>query len=146
MRKIALLTKCFGKMSLLNCVPCVLKTCSRTNVPCVLTYQRVFCAHVPACLACSRALQAYVLTCQRALRASVITCQLVLRTYVITCQRSVRAHMPTCFACSRANAFWVLTCLTCQHALLIYSRVNGACELTCSRVNMPWVPCLTWLA
>ena len=39
-------------MNLLNCVPCVLKTCSRVNVPCALT--------------CQRALRAYVFTCQRA--------------------------------------------------------------------------------
>ena len=43
--------------SLLNCVPCVLKTCSRANVPCVLT--------------CQRALHAYVLTCKRAILNNV---------------------------------------------------------------------------
>ena len=34
-------------MSLLNCVPCLLKTCSSANVPCVLTYSR---ANVPCAL------------------------------------------------------------------------------------------------
>ena len=50
----------FMKWSLLNCVPRVLKTCSRSNLPCVLTCSR---ANVP----CERALLAYVLTCQRAI-------------------------------------------------------------------------------
>ena len=39
--------------SLLNCVPRVLKTCSRSNVPCVLTYQSVLRglrANVPCAL------------------------------------------------------------------------------------------------
>ena len=53
--------------SLLNCVPCVLETCSHANVSCVLTCQRALRAHV---LTCQRALRAYVLTCHRALRAN----------------------------------------------------------------------------
>ena len=57
--------------SLLNCVPCVLKTCPRANVPCVLT--------------CSRALRTYVLTCQRGLRAHVTTCLARLLAHVTTC-------------------------------------------------------------
>ena len=40
------------KLSLLNCVSCVLKTCSRANVPCVLTCSR---ANVPCVLTCQRA-------------------------------------------------------------------------------------------
>ena len=43
---------------------------------------RALRAHVPTCLACLRALRAYVLTCQRALRAYLITCQLALRAYM----------------------------------------------------------------
>ena len=53
-----------SKRSLLNCVPCVLKTCSRANVPYVLTCSR---ANVPCVLTCSRALRAYVLVCKRAI-------------------------------------------------------------------------------
>ena len=50
--------------SLLNCMPCVLKTCS-CGMPCVLICSNVnvlcvlTCAHVPTCLACLR-----VCTCQ----------------------------------------------------------------------------------
>ena len=56
------------KSSLLNCVPCMLRTCSLTTC---LTCLR---AHVPTCLAClcarmPTALRAYVLTWQRALHA-----------------------------------------------------------------------------
>ena len=55
---------CFLR-SLLNCVPCVLKTCSRANVSCVLTCSRAnvpsyLRAHVPTCFAC---LRAHVQTC-----------------------------------------------------------------------------------
>ena len=47
--------------SLLNCVPFVLKTCSRANVPCVLT--------------CSRANVLFVVTCSRANVPCVLTCR-----------------------------------------------------------------------
>ena len=49
--------------SLLNCVPCVLKTCSRANVPYVLTCSR---AKVPCELTCSHANVLFVLMCSRA--------------------------------------------------------------------------------
>ena len=60
--------------SLLNCVSCMLNTCSFANVPCVLTCSRanvpcvLTCSHVnvPCVLTCSRVLCAYVLKCQRA--------------------------------------------------------------------------------
>ena len=82
-------------LSLLNCVPCVLKTC-------------------PAF---------FVLTCQRALYAYVLT-QRALRAYVLTCQRALCAHVPTCLGCLRALRAYVLTyqrslrdyLLTCQRA------------------------------
>ena len=61
-------------MSLLNCVPCVLKTCSRANVPCMLT--------------CSRANALCVLMCSRANVPCVLTCQCALGAYVPTCQRA----------------------------------------------------------
>ena len=55
----------FKGLSLLNCVPCVLKTCPRAKVPCVLTPSSanvpcVLTSSQPTCLACSRA---YVFTC-----------------------------------------------------------------------------------
>ena len=74
----------------LNCVPCVLKTCSRTNVSCVLickralrvyvlSCKRVFCAHVPTCLAC---LRAHVLTCHESLYSSHVNIPCVLYIYI----------------------------------------------------------------
>ena len=51
---------CTLERSLLNYPPCVLKTCSCTNVPYVLTCSH---ANVPCMLTCQRALHAYVLTC-----------------------------------------------------------------------------------
>ena len=77
--------------SLLNCVPYLLKTCSRANVSYVLTCFMCLRAHVPTCFACLRAL--------RALRAQVLTC--------LAC---LRAHVPTCLACLRANVPCVLMC------------------------------------
>ena len=90
--------------SLLNCVPCVIKTCSRTNVPSVLM------CNFPCVLMCSRASVPCVLTCSRTNVLCVLTCSLVsmhyvltwltsqhdLRAYVHTCERSLQAHMVTC--------------------------------------------------
>ena len=58
---------------LLNCVPCVLKTCSRAkclrgHVPTCLACWRV---HVPTCLAC---LSAQVPTCLASLLATCLVC------------------------------------------------------------------------
>ena len=75
----------FFLMSLLNCVPCVLKACSRPNVLCVLMCLACLGAHVPTCLACLRANVPTCLVYLRALRAYVLTCQRVLRAYVLTC-------------------------------------------------------------
>ena len=93
------------KKARVNRVPCVLKTCSRTNVPCVLT--------------CQRAMRVYMLTCQRALYAYVPTCLACLRAHAPTCLACLRVHVQTCLTCLRAH---VLTCrraltgdvLTCQ--------------------------------
>ena len=84
------------KTILLNCVPCVIKTCSCANLPCVLscsranvpyvlTYSR---ANVSCMLMCSCANVPWVLTCQRALHAYVLTSQRALHAYVFTCQRA----------------------------------------------------------
>ena len=80
-------TRHMENKSLLNCVPCVLKTCSRANVPCVLTCSR---ANVPCVLTCTRANVPYVLTCQCVLRAYVLTCQRALR---VNWQLALRAHV-----------------------------------------------------
>ena len=68
--------------SLLNCVPCVLKTCSRTKAP-------------------------YILTCLRANMSCVFTCPRVNVSCVLTCPR---ANVPCVLTCSRANVHFVLTC------------------------------------
>ena len=75
----------FFLMSLLNCVPCVLKACSRPNVLCVLMCLACLGAHVPTCLA--------------SLRANLPTC--------LVCSR---AYLPCVLTCSRANVLCVLTC------------------------------------
>ena len=75
----------FFLMSLLNCVPCVLKACSRPNVLCVLMCLACLGAHVPTCLA--------------SLRANLPTC--------LVCSR---AYLPCVLTCSRANVLYVLTC------------------------------------
>ena len=122
----------FFYKSLLNCVRCVLKTCSRANIPCVLTCSRASVltwsrANVPCVLMCSRAnvpylltylraLHAYVLTCQRALHAYVFRCQRALCAYVLMFLASERAQVPTCFACLSAH---VPTCLACLLAHLL---------------------------
>ena len=114
----------FFYKSLLNCVRCVLKTCSRANIPCVLTCSRASVltwsrANVPCVLMCSRAnvpylltylraLHAYVLTCQRALHAFVFRCQRALCAYVLMFLASERAQVPTCFACLSAHGQRVL--------------------------------------
>ena len=60
--------------SLLNCVPCVLKTCSHANMLCVLTCHSVLRAHVPCVLPCSRANVPCVLMYSRVNVACELTC------------------------------------------------------------------------
>ena len=106
--------------SLLNCVPRVLKTCSRANVSCVLMYSRT---NVPCVLTWQRALHAYMLTCSRVNVPCVLTC---LRAHVSTCIAFLRAHVPTCLACLRVHLPACLACL----------RANVPCTLT---DNLPFV-------
>ena len=117
-------------LSLMQISQCTM--CQRALPAYVLTYQRALRAYVLTyqralrIITYSNVLGVYVLTfqlpcvlmCQFALGAYVLTCQLVLRAYVLTCQRALRAYV-----------------LTCQHGL----------RVTCSCVNMTWVPCLTCL-
>ena len=71
--------------SLLNCVSCVLKTCSRASVPCVLTCSdtNVLCVRT-----CSRANVLCVLTWPRTNVPYMLTCQDGLHAYMLTCQRA----------------------------------------------------------
>ena len=85
------------KKSLLNCVPCVLKTCSYANVPCVLTCSRANMSCVPTCL---RANTPCVLTCSRANMPCVLMYSCVLRAYVLTCSR---VNVPCELTCSCVN-------------------------------------------
>ena len=57
--------------SLLNCVPCVIKTCSRANVPYVLTCSRV---NPPCVRMCSRFKVLCMLPCSHANVTCVLTC------------------------------------------------------------------------
>ena len=116
--------------SLLNCVPCVVKTCLRANVPYVLT--------------CSRAYLLCVLTCSRANVPCVLTSSLANVPCVLTCSRS---NTPCVLKHSRARTMraYLLTCqcalcdyvLKCQHPLsayvLTYQRPSSAEVLTCKR-------------
>ena len=100
--------------SLLNCEPCVLKTCSCFNVSCVLTYQLV--------------LRAYVLMCQRALRAGVPTCFACSHANVSSVLTS---KVPCVFSCSRGNVPCVLTCSR-AHVPCVPCQLTGKvpCVLT----------------
>ena len=113
--------------SLLNCVPCVVKTCSRANVPYVLTCSRayVLCvltclrANVPCVLTCSHANTSCVLTHSRArtMRAHLLTCQCTLCDYVLKCQHPLSAYVLTY---QRPLSAEVLTCKR-----VILSNVNS---------------------
>ena len=73
-------------LGLLNCMSCVIKTCSRANVSHMLTCSR---ASVPCVLTCSRA----YLPCVRTCWCTNVPCVCV---YVLTCLRSLRAYVLTC--------------------------------------------------
>ena len=93
------ITMVFG--SLLNCVPCVLKTCSRVNL---------LRAHMPTCLA---SLRAHVPRCLACLRTHVPTCLACSHAHGQTCLECLPAHVPTYLACLRVH---VPTCLACLRA------------------------------
>ena len=145
-----------------QCVLCAyVLTCQRALSAYVLTCQRTLRTYL---FNSQRALHAYVLTCQRVLhahasrvptsleclRAHVPTCLMYLRAQVLTYLSCLGAHILTCLAWLRANLLCVLSSLRALRVnmsrVLIYSRVNVVCKLTCSRATMPWVPCLTLLA
>ena len=102
-------------MRLLNCVPCILKTCSRTSVCCMLTCSR---ANISCMLTCSHGNMSQVLTC--------LTCQHALRPYALTCQHALWAHV-----------------LTFQHALSPLSHMP--CVTTWSTANTTCLACLEFL-
>ena len=98
-------------LSLLNCVPYILKTCSRavrayvlTCLACLRVHEpTALRVHLPTCLTCSHANVPCVLKCSRVLRAYVLTCQRVLRAYALACQRALHTHVLMPLTCPRAN-------------------------------------------
>ena len=129
-------------------MPCVLKTCSRANVPWVLT-----CSHVPTFLACLRAhvpwVLKYVLTYQHALCAYVLTCLECLRAHVPTYLACLLAHVPTSLACLRALPAYVLMCQHINFDTTIFSftatvaevvhTVSKASEFNCCLSSVKWI-------
>ena len=105
-------------------LPCVLKTCSRANLPFMLTCLR---ANVPS-----------VLTCQRAMCANVPS--------VLRYQRAMRAYVPTCPACQHALSAYVchvsayLAC-SCTHMSTWLKSIasHGLCDhvITCQHALPP---------
>ena len=71
-------------------MPCVLKTCSRANVPCALTCSRT---NVLCVLTWSCANVLWVLTWSRANVLWVLTCQCALRVYVLICKRIILSNV-----------------------------------------------------
>ena len=97
--------------SLLNCAPCLLKTCSRANV-------------------------LRVLTCSRANVLRVLTCLSCLRTHVPTYLACLRAQVPTCLACLRAQVPCMLTCSRANvPCMYVCSLANVPCVITCQRAS-----------
>ena len=126
----------------LNCVPCVLKTYSCVNVPCVLTCSRALrtyvltflcafaCSHIhePECLAW---LRAYVPTCLACLGVAY---QRAFCAHVSECLACLRVHVPTYLACLRAHLLTYPKCL-CAHVPMYLS----AWVLTCQRLLRAYV-------
>ena len=114
----------FKSLSLLNCVPRVLKTCSHANVSCVLT------ANVSCMLTCSRANVPCLLTCSRANMPYVFTCS--------------RANVPCVLACSSANVPCALTgnlpcVLTCRkYQQVFFSSFHLSFFVSQLIQAMPW--------
>ena len=110
--------------SLQNCVPCVLKTRSRANVSCVLTWSLATCraclrTHVPTYLACLRAIQPTYSAC---LYAHASTYLARLRAHVPMCLACLSAHVRLCLVCLRAHVpsvfcAFVPTCFEYPRAL-----------------------------
>ena len=113
--------KSISSVTLLNCVSCVLKLCSRVNVSCVLTFTR---AKVPCVLKYSRGnvycvLRCYCMgtcSCANVLHVSTylaylcihVSTQLVNMPWVPCLTRLPwpRDHLPTCFT-SSVSSFYV---------------------------------------
>lgn len=100
-------------LSLLNCVPCVTKTCERANVPGVLICSRANALCVVLCLSANLPRVLRYLTCKNPLHTYVLTCQHVMRAHVSICIESIsiawhdfRDHVITCqHACFDATFF-----------------------------------------
>ena len=118
-------------------MPCVLKTCSCANVPCLLTYWLptwLAClrAHVPTCLTYN-----YVFKCLGCLRANIST---ALRTHVPICLECLRAYLPACLTCLHPHVPTCLACLCTHMSAWLASHV-----LMCQHDlgPLPHMPCVT---
>ena len=123
--------------SLLNCVPCVLKPCSHTDVLCVLMRSRAnvpytrtcSLANVPCALVCSLSNVPCVLTYSRGNVSFVLACQGALCPYVLTCKVASRALALTG---QRASSAY----LTCKHVLRVLECIDKWTWLANSRSNV----------
>ena len=93
------------KRSLLNCVPYVLKTCSRANAPCMLSCSR---GSMPCMLIYSHGNVSCFLTCSCANVSSLLTCSCLNMPCVLIYSR---VNVACELTGSRANMPWV-PCLT----------------------------------
>ena len=94
-----------------------LKTYSRANVPCVLTYTcpKVSCvllrAHIPTCFACSRV---HAATCLECIGTLHVIMSGMLMIHVSMWLASSRAHAPTYFVSLLSHGLRDYV-ITCQH-------------------------------
>ena len=105
-------------------------TCSRANVPCVLTCQCALHAYV-----FQHALCAYVLMCPAYLRAHMpcmLMCSCAYMPCVLTCSC---ANMPRILTCSRAQRGYVLTCQCALRAYVLTSYNKNKFSIT----NFPYI-------
>ena len=103
------------KKSLLNCMPCVLKTYSRVIVPCALTWWQCVCV-----LTCSRANLPWVLLDSRVDKAYELTCEYVLSSLPLPACVA-RHHLATYMAYLALSTIKALLPLPLKlHTLLVW--------------------------
>ena len=130
-------------MELLTYLLCVLETCSRATMPCVLICSR---ANLPCVLI------AYLPISLMSLRACLLTWLHVRVSCMLTCSCAnlpfVHAYLSTSLACLRANVPCVLTCqLALCACVLTCQSVLRAPKLTCQFASSAYLlHLLTYLA
>ena len=101
-------------LSLPNCVPCVLKTCSRANFSYVFMSSR---ANVTCILTCSRAYVPCMLTCSRANVPCVFRCSRANLPCVLTWPH---ANVPCVSTCSSVNVQSSISLIHIQSKFVAY--------------------------